>query len=123
MPRLPSPNTAVGRTKITFRTLELWSGRKGRVDSNDYARAKGRFYLRANVEDHPGVLADITAILGKHKISIASVLQHEIVEGTKEVPLVIVTHETTEGATRGACAEIDELKTVTGSTVRLWIRD
>ena len=114
---------AVGRTAITFRTLELWSGREGRVDSNDYARAQGRFYLRANVEDHPGVLAQITNILGKHDISIASVLQHEIVEGTKEVPLVIVTHETTEGATRGACQEIDQLNSVTGSTIRLWIRD
>ena len=67
---------AVGRTAITFRTLELWSNRKARVTAapNDAARAK--FYLRVMVQDHPGVLAQVTAALGAHYISIASVLQH-----------------------------------------------
>src|SRR6188472_809203 len=57
-------DTAVGRAKITFRTLELWSNRTARVTAapNDAARAK--FYLRVMVEDHPGVLAQVTAALG-----------------------------------------------------------
>lgn len=116
-------DTAVGRTALTFQTLELWSDRKARVASNDYANAQGRFYLRAIVEDHPGVLSEVTSALGAEDISIASVLQHESLPGEDVVPLVIMTHETTEGATQRACATIDELPAVRGATVRMWVRD
>ena len=64
-------DTAVGRTAITFRTLELWSNRKARVTPREHAKADGRFYLRVNVEDHPGVLAQVTSVLGQHNISIS----------------------------------------------------
>jgi homoserine dehydrogenase len=116
-------DTAVGRAAITFRTLELWSNRKARVKSSDYAKAAGQFYLRVNVEDHPGVLAQISNLLGQHEISIASVLQQELVTDSDVVPLVIMTHGTTEGATRKACAEINKLACVRGKMVRLWVRD
>jgi homoserine dehydrogenase len=116
-------DTAVGRTAITFRTLELWSNRKARVRPSDYAKIRGRFYLRANVEDHPGVLAQIANVLGNHDISIASVLQQEIAEDSKTVPLVIMTHETTEGAAKKACIEINKLTCSRGKVVRLWVRD
>lgn len=115
-------DTAVGRTKITFKTLELWSPREARVTSNDYAKAKGRIYLRVNVEDHPGVLAQICSALGKQEISIATVLQHEAEKGS-EVPLVIMTHETTAGAIARACEEIGNLKCVQGDLVRMWVRE
>jgi homoserine dehydrogenase len=114
---------AVGRTAITFRTLELWSNRQARVTAapNDAARAK--FYLRVMVEDHPGVLSQVTAALGAQNISIASVLQHEPLEAKGVVSLVIMTHETTEGAAARACEAIDKLKPVLGETVRMWVRD
>lgn len=115
-------DTAVGRTKITFKTLELWSPREARVTPNDYAQAKGRFYLRVNVDDHPGVLAQITAALGKQQISISSVLQHEAEQGS-QVPLVIMTHETTAGAAAKACDEMANLNCVRGEIVRMWVRD
>jgi homoserine dehydrogenase len=116
-------DVAVGRTTITFRTLELWSNREARVSPapNDAARAK--FYLRVMVEDHPGVLAQVTAALGKHGISIASVLQHEPIQTQGIVPLVIMTHETSEGDAARACTEIDRLPPVRGETVRMWVRD
>ncbi|TWU28545.1 homoserine dehydrogenase [Bythopirellula polymerisocia] len=115
-------DTAVGRTKITFKTLELWSNRQARVTANDYAQAKGRFYLRANVVDHPGVLAQIATALGRQQVSIASVLQHEAEEGSQVLPLVIMTHETTEGAAAKACEEIAAFKSVQGDLVRMWVR-
>jgi homoserine dehydrogenase len=115
-------DTAVGRTAITFRTLELWSNRQARVTTapNDAARAK--FYLRVMVKDTPGVLAQVATVLGKHGISIASVLQHEpsLLEGI--VPLIIMTHETSEGDAARACEEIDKLANVRGETVRMWVR-
>lgn len=116
-------DTAVGRTAITFRTLELWSNRKALVNSRDYAKTAGRFYLRFDVEDHPGVLAQIANALGSQKISISSVLQVETVPDAPSVPLVIMTHKTTEGAAKKACAEINELGCMRGKTVRMWVRD
>jgi homoserine dehydrogenase len=116
-------DTAVGRTAITFRTLELWSKRKARVGPRDYAKAAGRFYLRATVKDSPGVLAQIADVLGHYEISIASVLQQETSNDGGVVPLVVMTHKTTEGATRKACSAIDRLDCSTGKTVRMWVRD
>ncbi len=116
-------DTCVGRTRITFRSLELWSNRPARVSSADYADAEGRFYIRAMVDDHPGVLAQITAALGSNAISIASVLQHEPTERGAPVSLVIMTHTTTEGAAARACKQLSSLKCVRGEVVRMWVRD
>jgi homoserine dehydrogenase len=116
-------DTAVGRTAITFRTLELWSKRKARVSPRDYAKSTGRFYLRTDVVDSPGVLAQIADILGHYDISIASVLQQERPEGSDIVPLVIMTHMTMEGSASKACGAINKLECVRGRTVRMWVRD
>jgi homoserine dehydrogenase len=116
-------DTAVGRAGITFRTLELWSNRKARVTPREHAKADGRFYMRVNAEDHPGVLAQVASALGQHNISISSVLQQEVATPDGTVPLVIMTHQTTEGATRNACSEINKLSCVRGKTVRMWVRD
>jgi homoserine dehydrogenase len=116
-------DTAVGRTAITFRTLELWSNRQASVTTAPSDSASAKFYLRVMVEDRPGVLAQVTAALGEHNISIASVLQHEPLEAKGIVPLVIMTHETTEGAAARASDAINKLKPVRGETVRMWVRD
>jgi homoserine dehydrogenase len=116
-------DTAVGRTAITFRTLELWSSGPPRVSSADAALARGRFYLRVMVDDHPGVLAQICRLLGENSISIASVLQQEPNELDTSVQLVIMTHETTEGAAAAACAAMAKLKCVRSTPVRMWVRD
>ncbi len=118
-------DTAVGRTALTFKTLELWSQREARVDIRDHAHLKGRFYLRFMVEDHPGVMAQITGVLGRHEVSIASVIQHEpdpTGDGSV-VPLVIMTHMTTEGATAMAVEEIDRLPCVLQGSVRMRVQD
>jgi len=126
-------DVAVGRSPITFRTLELWSDRQARVAPADYANARGRFYLRVTVDDSPGVLAQITQALGEQDISIASVLQHEPpseketasgqAPNSQEVSLVIMTHETTEGAASKACEKMNQLACVQSPPVRMWVRD
>jgi len=117
-------DTAVGRTQITFRTLELWSQREARVAISDHAAVSGRFYLRFGVDDHPGVLADISGLLGRQKISIASLIQHERQqEGDRLVPLVIMTHTATEGAAQQALDEIDRLTCVRQKSVRMRVLD
>ena len=118
-------DTLLGRAAITFRTLQLWSNdRAAPVALRDPSGVSGRFYVRFNVEDRPGVMADITGILGHHKISIASVIQHETAEESGGiVPLVIMTHATTEGAVRDALQAITCLPSVRPGSVRLRVRE
>ncbi len=116
---------AVGRTQLTFNTLELWSQREARVALGDHAQSPSRFYLRFNVDDHPGVLSTIAGALGRHDVSIASVLQHEPKNNGDDsfVPLVIMTHTASEGAIQAAMDEIGGLVTVHGENVRLRVLD
>jgi homoserine dehydrogenase len=118
-------NTVVGRMAITFQTLELWSDqREAPVAVRDPANVPGRFYLRFNADDRPGVLSEIAGVLGRHKISIASVIQHETQgEANGAVPLVIMTHAAPEGAMSGALGEIDGLACVHPGTIRMRVRD
>ncbi len=117
-------DTAVGRTALTFRSLELWSNRQARFEPGDFDAAAGRFYLRIQVEDRPGVMAEVASVLGNQGISIASVVQHEPSgENVDIVPLVIMTHISTEGAARQACEKIDQLDSVRPNTVRLRVAD
>jgi len=118
-------DTAVGRTAVTFRNLGLWSRRPPRVRACDPAEISGRFYFRFTVIDRPGVIADITSVLGKHEISIASVIQHEAPEDGQDdvVPLVMMTHKTTEGATVDALKEIDQLPCAAGKSIRMRVLD
>jgi homoserine dehydrogenase len=118
-------DTVVGRTGITFRTLELWSNRPAAVSPSDFENVSRRYYMRFHVEDRPGVMAEITGVLGREGISIASVVQHEArAEAAGIVPLVIITHKTTEGATQRALNAMIKLKSVRpGSSVRMGIRE
>ncbi len=117
-------DTVVGRSAITFRTLELWSRRAARVTPRDHEAVSGRFYYRFNVDDRPGVMAEIAGVLGRNQISIASVIQHEPSRADLGVvPLVIVTHNTNEGAAAKAKDEIDRLQSVRSGSVRMWIRE
>lgn len=116
-------DTAVGRTALTFRTLALWSEELRGVDQGEFAKSTGKRYIRVMVEDHPGVLADVTKAFGDEGISIASVLQKEPLEGGGVVPLVIMTHAASEAATDQACAKIAKLPACRTEPVKLWVRD
>jgi homoserine dehydrogenase len=117
--------TIVGRTAITFRSLDLWSQRReAPVSTRDPAEVPGRFYLRFNVDDRSGVLAEIAGILGKHRISIASIIQHETEEeAANVVPLIIMTHTAPEGAMSQAQKTIDKLPAVHAGSVRMRVRE
>lgn len=114
-------DTAVGRTRLTFRTLQLWSDQEARVQMADHSRLRCRYYLRFMVKDEPGVLGQIANVLGENGISIASVIQHEApTEGDSSfVPLIVMTHSAFEEATSQAVAAIDELPSVRAGSERL----
>jgi homoserine dehydrogenase len=77
------------------------------------------FYLRLQVADETGVLADITRILAGHRISIGAVLQRESGEGERQTDLIILTHDTLEGRMNAALAEMQALPTVLAPIVRI----
>ena len=118
-------DTVIGRTKITFQALNLWSDqRQSLVAIRDPAKIPGRFYLRFQVEDRVGVMAEVAGVLGQHDISIASLIQHEAAEDNEaSVPMVIMTHTTSEGAIARAMTTIEKLPFVHPGTVRLRVRD
>ena len=69
------------------------------------------YYLRLMVKDQPGVIAAVTSILADHRISLEAVLQRER-HATREVPVIMLTHGTTEGNMQAAIARILALDTV-----------
>ena len=82
---------------------------------------KSCYYLRMQVVDQPGVLADITRILADLSISIEAMLQHEPVEGEAHVNIIIITHMTIEKNMIAAIERIEALAVTTGSVIRIRI--
>ena len=74
------------------------------------------YYFRLVVLDQPGVLAQISGILGKHRISIAQMIQRGRKEGGS-VPLVIMSHTALERDVRHAMLEIKALSCVSEQPV------
>ena len=111
-------DAAMGRARTTFEHVAWLAGRRARPSIRPLEELVTRFYLRFDVEDRPGVLAEIAGILGREGISIASVLQHEP-EDPRHVPLVITTHAASEGKMAAAMQDIRALKTVRGRSVRI----
>jgi homoserine dehydrogenase len=114
----------VGRAQITFRNLELWSKQASLVTPMNHAESKSKFYLRFMAADKPGVLADIAGELGKHEISIASVIQHDDERtGNGFVPLVIMTHNASQRNVAAAVDAIDKFSTVQPYSVRMRVHE
>jgi homoserine dehydrogenase len=112
-------DTVVGRAAITFRTLRLWAEEPSHVRLADPAQSRGSYYLRFNVADRPGVLAEIAGELGRNQISIASVIQHTQDGAGGTVPLVIMTHTATEGAMLAAFDAIERMEHVRAPSSRM----
>ena len=81
------------------------------------------YYLRLNVADEAGVLANVTSILAKAGISIDAVLQREADEvggeGATQTDLIILTHDCVEAKMNEALAQMQALATVLSPIVRI----
>ncbi len=73
---------------------------------------KTRYYFRLNVADRPGVLAQISKVLGDNSISISSVMQKEIDLKSQTAVIVIMTHPAEERAVQKALKELRQLPAV-----------
>ena len=81
------------------------------------------YYLRMQVEDRPGVLADITRILADASISIDAMVQREPAEGEEQVDIIMLTHQTKEKQVNAAIAKIEKLPVVTGKVTRIRLEE
>jgi homoserine dehydrogenase len=77
------------------------------------------YYLRMNVSDQPGVLADLTRILADATISIDAMLQKEPAEGETRTDIIFLTHQTQEKNVTAAIAKMEGLPTVCGSVTKI----
>jgi homoserine dehydrogenase len=83
------------------------------------AEIETAYYLRLQASDKPGVLADVTRILGESGISIEALVQKEPAQGETSVPIILLTHRIREKQMNAAIAQIEALDSIHGEVVRI----
>ncbi|MDP3064047.1 MAG: homoserine dehydrogenase, partial [Chloroflexota bacterium] len=76
------------------------------------AQVETRYYIRLNVADKAGVLAQIARILGENQISIAAVIQKDADPAAHTAELVIMTHPAIEERVQRAIHLVEGLGVV-----------
>jgi len=112
----------MGVTPLAFKQLKIFPDQTPAAAVLPFNELQSRYYIRLMAKDQPGVLAQVTAALGRNHISVSAMLQHENTDG-QSVPVVITTHLAKEGAMQAALKEIDALGTVAPPAVCLRIVD
>ncbi|MFH1776340.1 MAG: homoserine dehydrogenase [Candidatus Omnitrophota bacterium] len=87
----------------------------------DIKEINSGYYLRVMTVDQPGVLAKISNVLGRHNISIHSVIQKGGKPRAKIVPIVMMTHEAKERNMQKAITVVNKLEVVKKKAVLIRI--
>ena len=77
------------------------------------------YYLRMQADDRPGVLAEVTRILGDQDISIEAVIQKEPTEDSTSATIIMLTHRVMEQKMNEAIRQIEALAAISGSITRI----
>jgi homoserine dehydrogenase len=77
------------------------------------------YYLRLQAQDKPGVLADVTRILGDLEISIEAVIQKEPSEQDSTVSVILLTRRVREERMNQAIAQIEALAAISAPVMRM----
>jgi len=111
----------------------ILNGRSGRIvplftrDTSTIAikskeQIRSKYYLRFSAHDRPGVLSQISGILGEYDISISSVIQKgRRIDGA--VPIYMLIYEATEQYVDQALSQIDALPATLDKTMVIRIED
>jgi len=83
-----------------------------RVTVKPMSELKTRYYLRLNAPDRPGVLAQISKVLGDNSISISSVIQKESDLAAQTAIIVIMTYPAEEKGIQKALKQLRQLPVV-----------
>jgi homoserine dehydrogenase len=124
---LPTSSAVVADIVASAREIRLgvaagsgWRLKEGRV-IKPMSDVITRYYLRLNIADRPGVLAQIARVLGEHQISISSAIQKLADPVAETAEIVIITHRAQEKNMQSAISEFGKLTVVKeiGSFVRV----
>ncbi len=99
---------------VRNRVTPVWGAASGALSNAPSVPMEayvGAYYLRLMVVDRPGVIADVTAALRDHGVSLESMLQRGRSPG-EAVPVVLVTHEVRESAMSAVLARLTALDAV-----------
>lgn len=112
---LPTGSAVVGDIISVIRNKEREENHFIQCDKvsknvKDMSKVRSEYYIRITVGDKPGVLGEITTILGENNVSLLSVIQKG--KRQEHVSLVFVTHRTNEGDVQKAIKKISELNDV-----------
>ena len=77
------------------------------------------YYLRMQVSDKPGVMAEIARILGDAGISIEAILQKEPAAGADKASIILLTHTVVERQMNQAISHIEALDSIDGKVTRI----
>jgi len=77
------------------------------------------YYLRMHAIDRPGVLAEVTKILGDSGISIVAILQKEPATNASHVPIIFLTQRIKEKNMSAAISKIEQLDAIEGEVMRI----
>ena len=83
-----------------------------KIPFKSISEIESEYFLRFSVLDNPGVLSKISGVLGKHSISIESMIQRGRGDRGEGVPLVMMCHKSSEKNIQSALKEIDALDVV-----------
>jgi homoserine dehydrogenase len=116
-------DVVTGRAALTFHVANLWPDDAPPPRLTTPQQVHRRYYLRFTVADRPGSMGTIAQVLGRHGVSIASIIQHEPSEETPEafLPIVLMTHTAVEASVLKAVDEIDRLEIVRPPSVSLGV--
>lgn len=81
------------------------------------------YYLRMQVIDKPGVMAEITRIVADHDISISALIQKEASSDSDRVSIIMLTHLTVERNINAAIVQIESLSVVMSKVIRIRIEE
>jgi len=77
------------------------------------------YYLRMNADDKPGVMADITRIIGESGISIEAILQKEPDQNAQTATIIMLTQCIKEAQMNRAIDAIQQLDSIGGEVTRI----
>jgi homoserine dehydrogenase len=77
------------------------------------------YYLRMQVTDKPGVMADVARILGDAGISIEAILQKEPAPQADKASIILLTHVVRESQMNAAITKIEALDSIHGRVTRI----
>lgn len=83
------------------------------------SQSQSAFYLRMRVDDRPGVMAEVTRIMGDLGISIEAILQKEPEAGVTRATIIMLTQKIAEQSMNEAIDAMTNLASVHGKVHRI----